>query len=66
MFDVSSFAYDQQAPLEFTVLSERVQDGAVIQDITNAAHNKRTTKHICNDTPRGCHISVSCLSYVAL
>jgi cephalosporin-C deacetylase-like acetyl esterase len=37
MFDVSSFAYDQQAPLEFTVLSERVQDGAVIQDITYAS-----------------------------
>lgn len=37
MLDVSSFAYDQEAPLEFVVLSERVQNGATIRDITYAS-----------------------------
>jgi hypothetical protein len=37
MLDPSSFVYDQKAPLELTVLSERVQDGATIQDIAYAS-----------------------------
>jgi cephalosporin-C deacetylase-like acetyl esterase len=37
MLDSSSFAYDQKAPLTLTVLAERVQDGATIQDIAYAS-----------------------------
>lgn len=34
MLDPSAFGYDQKAPLELTVLSDRTQDGTVLQDIT--------------------------------
>ena len=37
MLDPSSFAYDPQAPLALEVLAERVQDGAIIRDITYAS-----------------------------
>jgi cephalosporin-C deacetylase-like acetyl esterase len=37
MLDPSTFAYDQQAPLALEVLSERVQDGAIVRDITYAS-----------------------------
>ncbi len=36
MLDPSAFAYDQGASLEFTVLSERSQNSATIQDIMYA------------------------------
>jgi dienelactone hydrolase len=34
MLDPSAFDYDQQAPLELTVKSERLRDGAIIQDVS--------------------------------
>jgi hypothetical protein len=37
MLDPSTFAYDQQAPLAIEVLTEHVQDGAIVQDITYAS-----------------------------
>ncbi len=37
MLDPSTFAYDQQAPLAVEVLTERVQDGAIVRDITYAS-----------------------------
>jgi dienelactone hydrolase len=37
MLDPSAFAYDQNAPLELAILSERVQDSVTIQDITYAS-----------------------------
>ena len=37
MLDPSSFAYDRQAPLALEVLTERVQDGAFVRDITYAS-----------------------------
>jgi len=37
MLDPSSFAYDQQAPLALEILAERVQDGAIVRDITYAS-----------------------------
>ena len=37
MLDPSAFQYDQQASLELAVLSERVQDGTTMQDITFAS-----------------------------
>jgi dienelactone hydrolase len=37
MLDPSSFAYDQQAPLALKILAERVQDGALVRDITYAS-----------------------------
>jgi len=37
MLDASAFRYDQQVSLELTVLSERDQDGATVQDVTYAS-----------------------------
>jgi dienelactone hydrolase len=37
MLDPSAFLYDQQVSFELTVLSERVQDGTTMQDITYAS-----------------------------
>ncbi|HZO71501.1 MAG TPA: alpha/beta hydrolase [Ktedonobacteraceae bacterium] len=37
MLDPSSFLYDQKAPVVLTVLSERVQDEAIIQDVSYAS-----------------------------
>lgn len=37
MINSSSFEYDQQAPLALTILLERMQDGATIQDIMYAS-----------------------------
>jgi len=37
MLDPSSFEYDQQAPLALEVVAERVQDGAIVRDITYAS-----------------------------
>ena len=37
MFDPSTFAYDQQAPLTLEILSDRVQNDAIVQDITYAS-----------------------------
>jgi hypothetical protein len=37
MFDMSIFEYDHQAPLALTVLSERVQEDATVQDVTYAS-----------------------------
>jgi dienelactone hydrolase len=37
MLDPSAFLYDQKASLELTVLSERAQDGTVMQDMTYAS-----------------------------
>src|SRR6266849_5007319 len=37
MLDPSSFAYDQQAPFALEVLAERVQNGAIVRDITFAS-----------------------------
>lgn len=37
MLDPSSFAYDQQAPLVLEILAERVQDDALVRDITYAS-----------------------------
>jgi dienelactone hydrolase len=37
MLDPSAFQYDQQAPLDLRVLSERTQDGTTVQDITFAS-----------------------------
>lgn len=37
MLDPSSFAYDQQAPLALEVLAERVQDDAIVRDISYAS-----------------------------
>jgi hypothetical protein len=34
MLDQSHFAYDQDAPLALTILAERTQNSATIQDIT--------------------------------
>jgi dienelactone hydrolase len=34
MLDPSALDYDQQAPLELTILSERLHDGAIIQDVS--------------------------------
>src|SRR2546429_7602185 len=34
MLDVSTFAYNSEAPFELTVLSERVKDGERIQDVS--------------------------------
>ncbi len=34
MPDSSIFTYDQQVPLPLAVLSERVQNGATVQDVT--------------------------------
>jgi len=37
MLDPSTFAYDQQMPLTVEILSERVQNGAIVQDIKYAS-----------------------------
>jgi cephalosporin-C deacetylase-like acetyl esterase len=37
MFDISLFEYDRQTPLALTVLSERMQEDTIIQDITYAS-----------------------------
>src|SRR5438876_12420050 len=37
MLDRSVFLYDQQVPVALTVLSERAQDGAAIQDVSYAS-----------------------------
>jgi dienelactone hydrolase len=37
MLDPSSFIYDQQAPLALEILAERMQNGALIQDISYAS-----------------------------
>ncbi|HXX77652.1 MAG TPA: hypothetical protein VEI53_04120 [Ktedonobacteraceae bacterium] len=37
MLDPSTFAYDQQMPLTVEILSERVQNGAIVRDITYAS-----------------------------
>ena len=37
MLDPSTFEYDQQAPLDVEILSERVQDAALVRDITYAS-----------------------------
>ena len=37
MLDPSAFRYDQKASVAFTVLSERAQDGATIQDVSYAS-----------------------------
>lgn len=37
MLDPSVFQYDQQAPVDLTVLSERAQGGAIIQDVSYAS-----------------------------
>lgn len=37
MLDPSVFQYDQEAPVGFTVLSQRVQDGATLQDVSYAS-----------------------------
>ena len=37
MLDPSTFLYDQKAPLAFTILSDRIQDNATIQDISYAS-----------------------------
>ncbi|HEY6408006.1 MAG TPA: hypothetical protein VIY29_11110, partial [Ktedonobacteraceae bacterium] len=37
MLDPSSFAYDQQAPFSLEVLADRVQNGAIVRDITYAS-----------------------------
>jgi hypothetical protein len=34
MLDASTFAYNAAAPLDLTVVSERIHDGARIQDIS--------------------------------
>lgn len=37
MLDPSAFLYDQKSPVDLTVLSERVQDDAIIQDVSYAS-----------------------------
>ena len=37
MLDPSAFQYDQKAPIAFTRLAERIQDDALIQDVSYAS-----------------------------
>ena len=46
MLDASTFAYHTEAPFELAVLSERVQDGARIQDVAfKSPLTKKNSSH---------------------
>lgn len=51
MLDPSAFQYDQQAPLDLRVLSERAQDGTTVQDITFAS--PRGAHELRNEVAKG-------------